>query len=334
MKKYITYGGIAVLLLVGCAAPTKMIGANYLQNHQVAMNSIQSRISLLHLKDIGANTVAFVPFLQQDAPDSIDVHLTDKVTDDQLRAGIRDAKALGFRVVLKPQIIVTGSWAGMIKMTDDYSWLQWFNNYAIAIEHYINIASEEKVDIFVIGTELNQTAHLTSWQPLIARIRQHFGGKLTYAAHNVDGVRQFNHWQLLDIISLTLYPSLGEVPERDAMSSHIRRVVGELRAISRKYKKPLWIIELGIPSRHGAQLHPWEWHESDIHSYTHDEALQALVLDLWLDALRGKWNHGVMLWCWSSNPNGGGSKDNGFILQNKRAEQVVACRWTGHCEPP
>lgn len=330
----IAWGWMVALLLSGCAVPTKIMGANYLQTRQVAMDSAQSHASLSRLRDIGANTVAFVPFLQQDAPDSIDVHLTDKITDKQLRTGIRHAKALGFQVVIKPQILVPGSWAGKIKMADDSNWRQWFDNYAMALEHYADIAHEEKVDIMVIGTELNQTAHLSFWRPLIAHIRRHFNGKLTYAAHNVEGVRQFGYWALLDSIALTLYPSLGDVTEREAMASHIRKVVDELRAISRQHNKPLWIAEVGIPSRRGAQLKPWEWQGAAIRDTPPDEALQAVVLDIWLDALSDGWNQGVMLWYWSSDPSAGGSQDNGFTLQNKRAEQVVACRWTGRCGAP
>ncbi|MBI3814178.1 MAG: hypothetical protein HY279_06910 [Nitrospinae bacterium] len=241
------------------------------------------------------------------------------------------AKALGFKVVLKPQILVPNNWAGNIKMADDLSWRQWFDNYTKAIEHYADIARKERVDILVIGTELNHTAHLTFWQPLIADIRNRFKGKLTYAAHNIEGIKQFSHWELLDSIALTLYPSLGDKPERDAMTLHIRKVVDDLKAIGMQYKKPLWIAEVGIPSFYGAQLKPWEWQGAGIYASLPDENIQAMVLDFWLDALNGEWNQGVMLWCWNSDPAAGGPQDTGFTLQNKRAEKVAACHWAGRC---
>src|SRR3989338_1075114 len=334
MKKYIVLAGVIALLSAGCAVPTKIKGVNYLQTEQITMDSRESYVSLLRVKNIGANTVAFIPFLQQSAPDRINVHLTDNVTDNQLRAGIRDAKALGFQIILKPQILVHNSWAGEIKMADDLNWRQWFNNYTKAIEHYADIAQEEKVDIMVIGTELNQTGHLPFWQELIAHIRSRFRGKLTYAAHNVAGIKQFRYWRLLDSIALTLYPSLGDKPERNAMTLHIKKTVDDLKATSIQYKKPLWIAEVGIPSRYGAQLKPWEWQGVDIQANPPDEDLQALVLDIWLDALKGKWSYGVMLWNWSSDPYAGGSQDSGFTIQNKRAEQVIACHWINQCEQP
>jgi len=108
----------------------------------------------------------------------------------------------------------------------------------------------------------------------------------------------------------------------------------DLKAISIQYKKPLWIAEVGIPSRYGAQLKPWGWQGVDIHANPPDENLQALVLDIWLDALKGKWSYGVMLWNWSSDPYAGGSQDSGFTIQNKRAEQVIACHWINQCEQP
>lgn len=331
-KSIIAWSWVAVLLTtVGCAAPAKMMGANYLQSRSVKMDSDQSRLSLTRLRGIGANTVAFIPFMEQASTNVAEVRFTGKVTDEQLRAAIRDSRSLGLRVVLKPQILVPDSWAGKINMDGDSAWKQWFVNYGRLIGHYADIAEEEGADIFVIGTELNQTAELEFWQPLISDIRRRFNGKLTYAAQNIEGLKKFGHWDSLDIVSLTLYPSLGESPDAGAMSQHISKVAEELKAISRQLARPLWIVELGIPSRSGAQLNPWEWQGGEINNRLPDENLQAVALDLWLESLSGNWNIGVMLWNWRSDPAAGGPDDNDYTIQNKRAEQVVKCRWTERC---
>ncbi|HEX9859729.1 MAG TPA: hypothetical protein VGB23_00890, partial [Nitrospirota bacterium] len=308
MNKFIAFCGLVLLLLSGCAVP-RMKGVNYLQTGTVAMDDARSHASLLRLKALGANTVAFVPFLQQDAPGSVGVRFADNVTVGQLTAGIRDAKALGFRVALKPQILVKGDWAGGIKMPEASAWARWFSNYERALAQYAELAEKERVDILVIGTELNNAAPLPLWRPLIAQMRLRYRGKLTYAAHNVEGIGRFAHWDLLDGISVTLYPSLGDSPERAAMKTHIRKTVAELKEAGRKYDKPLWIAEVGIASRQSAQKKPWEWQGAELHERPADEGLQAEVLELWLDALNGRWNDGVLLWCWNSDPDSGGPQD-------------------------
>ena len=51
------------------------------------------------------------------------------VTDQQLVAGIRAARALGLQVVLKPHIWVEDShWQGEIHMSSPADWARWFRS--------------------------------------------------------------------------------------------------------------------------------------------------------------------------------------------------------------
>ena len=114
------------------------------------------------------------------------------------------------------------------------------------------------------------------------------------------------------------------------MRVHVVAAVERLRALSKSIAKPVWIAELGIQSRQGAQARPWEWQSPDENAAP-DPALQAEVIELWLEALSGDWNLGVLLWAWSNDPVAGGPTDRDYLLQNKAVEEVLKCYWLHKC---
>ena len=63
--------------------------------------------------------VAIIPFLWQPSPASPDLVRGKDMNDDELRAAIRDAHALGLAVLVKPHVWVPQSWAGAIVMHSD-----------------------------------------------------------------------------------------------------------------------------------------------------------------------------------------------------------------------
>ena len=87
-------------------------GVNYLQTTEVSLNSFSSMQSLRTIKDKGANTVALIVFMQQEAPDSSELKHSLAVTDQQIVQAITDAHDIGLHVILKPQVLVKDSWAG------------------------------------------------------------------------------------------------------------------------------------------------------------------------------------------------------------------------------
>ncbi len=230
------------------------------------------------------------------------------------------------RVVLKPQILVDGSWAGEIAPSD---WYTWFANYAVHLEELAQLARQEEVEMLVIGTELKQSVHQSHWLGLIQRLRSIFPGRLSYAAHGIEGLREFPFWEHLDLAGVTLYPILGENPGE--AERHIRATRERLHESARGLPVPLWVAEVGIASRSRATRRPWAWQDLAEDEREVDLSVQAEVLDLWFEALSANWLEGALLWAWYSDPAAGGAQDNGFSPQNKPAEQVLACRWSGRC---
>ncbi len=327
---------LVVLFLNGCAVKRQPTmgkdwpgrrGANCLQDAGTPWGSEAAAESLARLRALGADTVAFIPFLRQDDVSSVAVRRSEAVTDRELRKAINEAHRLGFEVLLKPQVLVANGWAGTIDPGDAEGWELWFAAYSRALLHYARMAEELGAEWLVIGTELNHTGGQRQWPHLIAAIRSCYGGKLTFAAHNLEGVRGFAYWDLLDSIGLSYYPSLGESAELPDLRRAVQAAVDRLGRLSEEFDRPLWLLEFGIPSARGAQLAPWRWQHLDGVDVVVDTALQAKVIELWLANLTQPWMQGALLWCWSSDPQAGGGDDPHHTVQNKSAEAALRHHW-------
>lgn len=304
-------------------------GVNLLQTSDVALDSPLLALSLKQLVATGATTVALVPFMRQSSPTAEEVVPSDAVTDEQLIAGIRQVKKAGLRVILKPQILVENGWAGEIKSVNEAGWKNWFESYTRRLLHYADIAEKEGAEILVVGTELKRSDQRREWVKLIADVRRVYRGKLTYVAHNPDGVAGYAFWNQLDMIGVTLYPPLGETVVRDEMLPSIVDAVDLLEKFQRRINKEVLVAEVGMPSVVGGQAAPWELPTRGAKS---DVNTQAVVLELWLRELqRRDWVRGVLVWNWFSDPYAGGRKDTDFTVQNKPAESVLRCHWVGVC---
>jgi len=312
-------------------AETAFRGVNFLQTSAVAFANALTDQSLDRLVNVGANTVAIVAFMEMNASDSTVVYQSQAVTDEQLVAGIRKAKTHGLSVILKPQLLVRRGWAGEINPGEEADWKRWFASYAEALRNYAEIARREQVDMLVIGTELKLADARPEWANLIGMLRGIYPGKLTYAAHNVEGAENFKFWGLLDYVAVTLYPPMGENSDRVAMKDRATQTLTLLQAIAERQHKPLLIAEVGVASFDDAQNTPWEVPKRCVKS---DVLMQANLVGAWLAAVREQtWIAGTLIWNWFSDPYEGGRHNTDFTVQNKPAESVMRCEWTGKCLP-
>lgn len=323
-------GLLAVSLSCPGALPAqRWCGANLIQTDGAPLGSPEAQRSLQRLAHLGANTVAVVPFLYQPAPDSARVMRGSAVSDRELVAGIRVARALGLRVLLKPHVWIPGHWAGEIEMRDEARWREWFRRYGDALGHYARLARREDVEALSVGVELRRTLHRPEWRRVIQAVRDAYPGTLTYVAHGADDLESVPFWQELDVAGVSLYPRLGPDPSRAALRDTIRSLARRTED-ARPVGRPLWVSELGIRSARGAQVRPWESPEE--RRAPPDTTLQARVFDLWLDELRQLEVDGVWIWRWFSDPAVGGPRDTDFTPQGKAAEAVLERRWSGCAE--
>lgn len=334
MRSHYLYLPSLLVLLAACAAhePPYMQGANFLQSSTVAVDSEAARDSLVRLRRTGANTVAFVTFMRQIAPDSCYISADPYLDAARLGRAIGFAKEVGLRVVLKPQILLPTGWAGDIRMNDEASWQCWFEAYRDHLLGYASLAQEMGVEELLIGTELKNTEQRPEWRSLITSIRRIYYGRISYAVHDMHDLATFVGMPLVDRVSVVAYPSLGDSAEPEAMLLQVNKWTAELASIAKIIGKPIWVAEVGITSRTGAQKDSWVWENATPQPAIPDTALQAEVLGIWLAALVAPWNRGVLIWAWYSDPNAGGLTDTGFTFQNKPAERIIKCKWSGICQ--
>ncbi len=304
-------------------------GFNAMQTSKVAWDSPQAKVSLLNMSAIGANAVALIPFMKQSGIHSTDIRLANNVTIPQLTAAIETAHQAGLKVVVKPQILIPGGWAGDISFSNEAQMNLWFKNYSEHLLMYARLSQQLGVEAFVIGTELKKIAKDLPWLPLIAQLRREFRGKLTYAAHNVDGVEKFPYWYKLDVTGVSYYPPLGDMGEYDEMLAHVELALYKLNRVVKEHRnKSVWLLEIGVPSASGASSQPWEWRSLGKRNQRPDLTMQTGAVAAWLNVIqRAKNVNGVFFWNWFSDPYAGGESDIDYTVQNKPAEIMIRQYW-------
>src|SRR5262245_6169237 len=109
---------LALLALAQPALGQRFDGFNVIVAPNHPFGSVSARQSLAAAKHAGARAVAIVPFFWQSDPQHSGIRRGADMPDDELRAAIRDARALGLKVMLKPHVWVEGSWAGAVNPQD------------------------------------------------------------------------------------------------------------------------------------------------------------------------------------------------------------------------
>ncbi|MFK8068319.1 MAG: hypothetical protein AB8D52_08740 [Gammaproteobacteria bacterium] len=315
----------AISGLSACDYPSKpdLVGFNFLQDENTAMNSTGACLSMQHLRLTGANSVVLIPFLKQESPQSVELSKSDAVTDEQLIAALELAKTNHLHRVLKPQILIENSWAGEITQQNPEQETNWFVNYTEQLLHYAHLAEKHQVDAFVIGTELKKIQTSEHWPELIKQVRSIYSGKLTYAAGEVAGIEAFPYWDLLDTIGVTLYPDMTQEKITDTLTE-------QLETLANNFQQPVWILEIGIPSAKGWESRPWDWRSIETSAPSADPDTQATIIRHWLTSLEKSQAsniEGIWIWQWSSSPQAGGRNDTSYTVQNKLAQAVVHQHW-------
>jgi len=289
--------------------------------------SESARLALIEARQLGTRAIAVVPFFWQPNPASPDLVRGKDMTDDELRAAIRDAHALGLAVIVKPQVWVPHSWAGAVAMNSEAEWAIWFAQYRTALDGVVRVAAEEQAEALAIGTELVGTSQRPEWNEMIADVRARYCGNVLYMAHNVEEAERIPFWSRLDAIGVTLYPPLGPDDDRVGRFAVMSSIAARLDALSARSGKPIIVGEIGLRSARGAAEKPWE--SAEERKSAPDPSLQAEVLADWLSILERPAIHGVMVWRWLTDPNAGGLNDTDFTVQGKPAQRVLMCAWKG-----
>jgi hypothetical protein len=278
------------------------------------------------LAQTGTTHAAFVPTWYQETATSSAIAPDPQktVSDASLVAGLRQARAAGLDVVVKPHVdVMDGSFRGEIR-PDDYD--AWFADYRVLLLHYARIAQAAGAPLLVIGDELTGVQGDTErWPPLIAAVRQVFHGRLTYAANWDPGYAAVPFWDLLDYVGIDEYHPLdtgGDAPTVAQLEAAWAPVAQQLQAAHDATGKPVLLTELGYPARRGAAAAP----AAEDATQPLDPAAQARAYTAAYRVLRRlPFVAGIYWWEWAADsrtdrPDAG---QGGYDPHGKPAEAVV-----------
>jgi hypothetical protein len=222
--------------------------------------------------DVHSSTIR--PWFESDGPfPNTSGWVTPTLTDDQIIFIIQQAKARGLKIMLKPHVDPI-DWSPDQPLgrgdTQPDDWETWYANYTTFILHYAELAEQNGVEIFVVGTEIDPAAmeghpygpagggQTAYFRNLIAEVRNVYGGKLTYSSSCVGecwGIRGIKFWGDLDYIGYEPYYSLTD--KLDPTIEELR--AGFLEGINswgkdayETYDKPLILTEIAYQSFDGS----------------------------------------------------------------------------------
>lgn len=218
-------------------------------------------------------------------------------SDAAILHAMATAEAAGMSVTLKPQIgIRTGNWIGYAHPSDlDAFW----RDYKTMLLHYADLAEQGRAGMLVVGTEMETlSGDASRWRALIASVRDHFHGRLTYAA-NYDEFQRVSFWDALDYVGVDAYFGLADAsdpapsPQALAAAWSRRGYLAQLADVSRRTGKQIVFTEIGYRGIRSTAVHPNEWDADD----DVDVEAQANAYMAFYDAVADQpWLAGVYWW--------------------------------------
>lgn len=277
-------------------------------------------------------TVSFVvSYFQRDINSTTIGAIDDETLSfDDVKSVVAQAKALGFKVVLKPHVELShpqGNWRGQIgTFFNATQWDEWFASYTSYLTTMATWSQTLQFDMLNIGTELTATQQQTQhWRSVIQAVRAVYGGRLTYGCNHGD-CRSIQWWDALDLIGIDAYYPLSKktYPAREELVAGWKSVVAtSFLPLVQKYPgKGIAFMEVGYGSLNDAAITPWA-PAGNLSLSVQENCYGALYDALW----DYDWFQGVLFWAWTYNVQDGGPFNGGFSPRNKPALQQLS--WCG-----
>jgi hypothetical protein len=252
--------------------------------------------SMRLMAEHAVNWTAVTYAAYQETAQSTDIHFGDAptVTDDEIRWAIREAKAHGLEVCLKPVVnCADGTWRAFIGFFDwdvpgEPTWTEWFASYTEFILHAARIAQDEGAEMLCIGCEMVRADGQEGlWRELIARVRSVYSGLITY---NCDKYQEdhVTWWDAVDVISSSGYYPIGSWPVQ----------LDRIEAVVQRENKPFIFMESGCPSRDTSPELPNDWSRKGVPD---GQAQLRWYEDAFAECRARPWVQGFMLWDWPAH---------------------------------
>jgi hypothetical protein len=141
-----------------------------------------------YVRSLDANSITISFPLFTTGPDSSSVFGNSTTPSPaRLDSVIRTAQAAGLRITLRPTLdeasLLAASpndWRGNIEPDSPSAW---FASYSAFLAPYFELAQKDRVQTFVVGTELTSLQDEPGWASLVSKAKALYKGELTYAAN-------------------------------------------------------------------------------------------------------------------------------------------------------
>lgn len=318
---------LSILALQACTGQvTKINGVSFVASQNAIDNT-----HVQPLVNLNANYAAVMPFgFISDLSQPEIMFNTQSQWFGETKIGakqyIKTLQNAKIKIMLKPQIWVRhGEFTGYIKMTNETDWTILEHSYSKFILEFAQLAQEMNVDVFCIGTELEQfiANRPAYWNVLIQKIKTIYNGKLTYAA-NWDEFKTTPFWNQLDFIGVDAYfpVSNEKTPTVNACLLGWKTHKETLKLFSEKYNKAILFTEFGYRSVDYSAKEPWKSDRSmtQVNLKAQTNATKALFDTFWNE----NWFAGGFIWKWYHNyQTAGGHNNSRFTPQNKPVEAII-----------
>jgi hypothetical protein len=239
--------------------------------------------ALERLRDLGATSVSIAPSVLTEADSTALDFVHDNPlgdTDEAIVRAVLDARALGLTAMIKPQVFVQEAYLGLVSVSGEAAWRDWFQAYRRFAVHYAIVAEASGAAIFCAGAGLTATeAHEKEWRNVFSALHLATGAPLVYAANGAARVADITFWDALDAIGADLFDPLGRGNEKlsdAALEQAARRAALPLAETSRKYSnRPVILTEAGYPLVRAAWLSPRD--EGSALPYATDDATRCVA---------------------------------------------------------
>ncbi|WP_311772675.1 glycoside hydrolase family 113 [Cohnella xylanilytica] len=288
--------------------------------------------SLRKLKETGSEWIALAFYTLQPNIYSTDIPFDygRTMTDRDIEYAVKQAHALGLKVCLKPVVnSADGIWRAHIGFPEEEGaepyWDAWFRSYANFLCHYAELAEELGCEMFCIGCEMVSTEKKTAhWTAVIERVRQAYGGPITYNANHgkEEGVDWFDR---VDLIGTSAYYPIANKPgdSEEAMNRNWLPVKDKLARLHARFGKPIAFLEIGCRSALGCATMPWDFSHTELPASEEEQAnfYGSVLKTFWEEP----WFAGFFWWDWSVRlyPPEEAKTNTGFDIYGKKAESVL-----------
>jgi len=288
-------------------------------------------------KRINANWVALTPYAFSKANEpAVKFNYEHSWWGEQTEGTIsmiKQAKAEGLKIMLKPHVWVMGEgWCGQFDLKTEEDWKKWEKDYAKYILSNAKIAQQYNVEMLCIGTEykIATAKRVIFWKALIKSIRKIYTGKITYAS-NWDNYTNIKFWNELDYIGVDAYFPLSQTKNVDVnrLNTQWKKITTRLKSFSEKQNKKIIFTEFGYKSIHFSAWNQWEIEgiqpDKNVNLNAQENAYRSLFQNVWSQ----KWIEGGFLWKWfADDKNSGGLNNSDYTPQHKPVEKIIKKYYT------